>query len=108
MIGVHADTKAHPKHAFLAWGQAGEHPRHGFLQIGLDCGIDGNDGVLVFNEIAQVRIFLIADWRFKADRLFGDFHYLAHFFERHRQAFSHFLRRRLAALLVQELATGAH
>src|SRR3546814_8871208 len=63
VIGVHADPEAHPEHAFLARGEAGEHPRHGFLEIGLDRGVDRAHRVHVLDEIAQMRNLLVADRR---------------------------------------------
>ena len=107
MIGVHADPEAHPQHTFLAGGQACQHARDSFLKVRLDRRIDGDHRVLVFDKVAQVAVFLVTDRRFERNRLFGDFHHLANLFERHRQALGHFFRRRLAALLVKELATGA-
>ena len=108
MIGVHADAETHAQHTFFARGERGEDARYRFLQIGLNCRIDGDDGVFVFDEIAEMRILLVTDRRFEADRFLGDFHHLADFFERHRQALGHFFGRRLAALFVEELAAGAH
>src|SRR5665213_1147958 len=60
MVGVHADTKTHAQHAFFARGQRGQNPRGGFAQVGLDRGVDREDRVLVLDEIAEVRIFLVA------------------------------------------------
>ncbi len=54
VVGVHADAKAHTQHAFFARGQRGQHARGGLAQVGLDRGIDGEDRVLVLDEIAEV------------------------------------------------------
>src|SRR5690606_4324674 len=108
VIGVHADAEAHAQHAFLARGEAGEDAGDRFLEVRLDRSVDRNDGVLVLDEIAEVAVFLVTDRRFEADRLLGDLHHLADLFERHRQAFGHFLRRRLAAAFVEELAAAAY
>src|SRR3546814_4990702 len=82
VIGVHADAKAHPEHALLARGERGEHAGHRFLEVGVDRGINWNDCVLVLDEIAEVRILLVADRRFQADRLLGDLHHLADLLKR--------------------------
>src|SRR3546814_1621892 len=36
VVGVHADAEAHAQHAFLARGEARQHPRRGLAQVGLD------------------------------------------------------------------------
>ena len=107
VVGVHADAEAHAQHAFLARGQAREHAGDGLLQVRLDRGVDRDHRILVLDEIAEVRILLVADRRFEADRLLGDLHHLADLLERHGQPLGHFLGRGLAALLVEELAAGA-
>src|SRR5271170_6050275 len=56
MVGVHADAKAHAQHALLARRQRGEHARRGLAQVRLDHGVDRQDGVLVLDEIAEMRI----------------------------------------------------
>src|SRR5437764_951708 len=108
VVGVHADAEAHAQDALLARGQRGQNPRRRLAQIGLDRGVQWQDRVLVLDEIAEMRIFLVADRRFEADRLLRDLQYLAHLFQRHRQFLGELLRSRLAADLVQHLARGAH
>ena len=54
VVGVHADAKAHAEHAFLARGERGQDARSGLAQIGLDRSIDGEDRVLVLDEIAEM------------------------------------------------------
>src|SRR5208283_5594847 len=90
MVGVHADAKAHAQDALLAWGERGEHPRRRLAQVRLDRCVDRQDGVLVLDEVAEVRILLVADWRLEADRLLGDLQNLADLFERHRKLFGKF------------------
>src|SRR5262245_34478056 len=68
----------------LARGERSEHARRRLAQVGLDCGIDRQDRVLVLDEVAQVRIFLIADRRLERDRLLGDLHHLADLVDLHR------------------------
>ena len=60
VVGVHADAEAHAQHAFLARGERGQNPRRGLAQVGLDRGVDRQDRVLVLDEIAEVRVFLVA------------------------------------------------
>ena len=54
MVRVHADAEAHAEHAFFAGGERGQNPRGGFAEVGLDRRIDGEDRVLVLDEIAEV------------------------------------------------------
>ena len=69
VVGVHADAEAHAQHAFFARGQRGEHARGGLAQVRLDGGVDRQDRVLVLDEVAEVRILLVADRRFERERL---------------------------------------
>ena len=69
--------------------------------------VQRQDGVLVFDEIAKLAVFFVANRRFQRNRLLGDFHHLAHFFKRHLQLCGQFFRRRFAADFVQHLAAGA-
>src|SRR5262249_53130910 len=43
VIGVHADSEAHPENALLARRERGEHPRGGLAQIRLDRRVDRQD-----------------------------------------------------------------
>src|SRR5690242_3822530 len=59
VVGVHADAEAHAQHALLARGERGQHPRRGLAQVGGDRRLVGQDGVLVLDEIAEMRILLV-------------------------------------------------
>ena len=67
----------------------------------------GCTAVLVFDEVAQVAVFFVANRRFQRNRLLGDLQHLAHFFQRHGQLGCQFFRRRLATDFVQHLARRA-
>jgi hypothetical protein len=41
--------------------QRGQHARAGLAQLGLHRSTDGQDRILVLDEIAEVRVFLVAD-----------------------------------------------
>src|SRR5690348_6771365 len=62
VIGVHADAEAHAQHALFARRERGEHARRRFAQVRLDRGVDRQNGVLVLDEIAEMRILLVANW----------------------------------------------
>jgi hypothetical protein len=61
VIGVHADAEAHAQHAFLARRERGEHARRRLAEVRLDRRVDGQDRVLVLDEIAEMAVFLVAD-----------------------------------------------
>src|SRR5262245_17569440 len=63
VVGVHADAEAHAQHALLARRERGEHPRRGLAQVRLDRRVNRQDRVLVLDEIAEMRVLLIADGR---------------------------------------------
>src|ERR1043166_186729 len=79
MIGVHTDAEAHTQYALFAWRERRQHPSRCLAQIRLDCCVDRQDRVLVFDEIAEMRILLVADRRFERERLLGDLENLADF-----------------------------
>ena len=108
VVGVHADAEAHAQHALLARRERSQHARRGLAQVRLDRRVDGEDRVLVLDEIAEVRIFLVAHRGFERQRLLGYLENLAHLLQRHAELLGQFFRRRLAADLVQHLARGAH
>src|ERR1700688_4330068 len=86
VIGVHADTETHAQYALLARRERGQHARRRLAKIRLNGSVDRQNRVLVFDEIAQMAVFLVADRRLEADRLFGNLENLAHLLERHREA----------------------
>src|SRR4051794_12193259 len=61
VVGVHADAEAHPQHALLARGQAGQDPGGRLAQVRLDRGIQRDDRRLVLDEVAEVAVLLVAD-----------------------------------------------
>jgi hypothetical protein len=69
VVGVHADAKAHVQHALLPRRQRRQNPRRGLAQVRLDRGVDRQDRVLVLDEIAELRILLVADRRSERERL---------------------------------------
>ena len=108
MVSVHADAETHAQHALFARCQRGEHAGCGLAQVRLDRRVNRQDGVLVFDEVAKMAVFFIANRRFQRDRFFGDLHHLADFFERHGKFFRQLFRCRLAANFVQHLARSTH
>src|SRR5213593_3167523 len=103
VVGVHADAEAHAKNALLARCDGSEHAGGGLAQIGLNRGVDRQDRVLVLDEVAEMRILLVADRGFQRQRFLGDLEHLAHLLERHAELLGKLLGRRLAADLVEQL-----
>src|SRR3546814_6415020 len=60
VVGVHADAEAHAQHAFLARGEARQHPRRGLAQVGLDRRVEREHRVLVLDEIGRANAELQA------------------------------------------------
>src|SRR5581483_12333220 len=72
VVGIHADAESHAQDALLARRQRGQYARRAFAQIALDRRLERDDRVLVLDEVAEVRILLVADRRLERDRLLGD------------------------------------
>src|SRR5262249_44700571 len=108
VVGIHADAEAHANYTLLARRERGKRARRGLAQVRLDNGIDRQDRVLVFNEIAEMGILLVADRSFQRQRLLGDLEHLAHLLERHAELLGKLLGRGLAADLVEHLVRLTH
>src|SRR5499433_532962 len=108
VVLVHADAEAHADYTLLPRRERGERARRGLAQVRLDSRIDRQDRVLVFNEIAEMGILLVADRSFQRQRLLGDLEHLAHLLERHAELLSKLLGPGLAADLVEHLARLTH
>src|SRR6516165_10420954 len=104
VVLVHADAEAHADYTLLPRRERGERARGGLAQVRLDSRIDRQDRVLVLDEVAEVRILLVADRGFQRQRLLGDLEHLAHLLERHAELLGKLLGRGLAADLVEHLA----
>ena len=61
MVGSQADAKTHAKHPCLSLRQLRQNPGGGFPQIGMDCGIQRQNSIFIFNEITQMAVFFIAN-----------------------------------------------
>src|SRR5260370_286478 len=101
-------AEAHLDDFFFAGCQRLQHGRRLFLQVQIDDRIGWRYHRLVFDEVAEMRIFLFADRGFERDRLLGDLQNLAHLGHGNVHALGDFFAGRLAAELLHELAAGAH
>src|SRR5215471_14793182 len=107
VVLVHAYAVAHAQHAFFAWRDGSKHTRGGLAQVRLNHGVDGENRVLILDEIAETRILLVADGRLQGQRFLGDFQHLVHLFQGHAELYGEFFRGRLAADLISHLAARA-
>ncbi len=73
-------------------------------QVHVDDGVRGADDALVLDEVAQVAVFLFADGGLEGDRLLRDLQDLADLVERQLHLLRNLFRRRLAAVLLHEVA----
>src|ERR1019366_8413687 len=63
------ESEAHLDDLFLARSQRTQHLRSLVFQIDVNYGFCRRNYRAVFDEVAQVRIFFFANWRFERDRL---------------------------------------
>src|SRR5690606_12184104 len=106
MIALFSDAEAHPEDLLFARCERLEHPARLALEVVRDDRLYGRDRILILDEIAKTRILFLTDRRLEANRLLGDLKDLPHLFERHLHPLGDLLGRRLAAELLDEIATG--
>src|SRR5262249_36904581 len=87
----------------FAWSERAQHLRRLVFQIDVDDGFRRRDHGTVFDEVAQMRIFLFADRRLQRNRFLRDLQYLADLSYRNVHALGNFFRRRLAPKFLHQL-----
>ncbi len=92
VLGAVFETETHLDDALFARGESAEDLRGVLLEVDADDGLRRRDGLAVFNEVAEVRIFLFTDGRFERDGLLRDFEDLADLGDRDVHAAWRFLR----------------
>jgi hypothetical protein len=97
-------TKAHADDAFFAGTELLQHEGHRLLQAEADGRIRWRSHGLVFDEIAQVSVFLFADRSLEGNRRLRDLASPAHFFDAHVHPLGQLLRSGLAAKLLHKSA----
>jgi len=70
-------AEAHPQHLGLARRQRVEDVLADVAQAGVDRGVGRGDRRQVLDEVAEVRVVVVADRRLHRDRLLGDLEDLA-------------------------------
>src|SRR5262245_43465618 len=102
VLGAVADAEAHLDHLLLARRQRLEHLIGLFLEVEIDHRVGRGDDLAIFDEVAKVRILLLADRGLERDGLLRDLEDLAHLADRDVHALGDLLRGRLAAELLDQ------
>src|SRR5215470_5998314 len=69
MLGAVLESEAHLDDLLFARCERAENVRRLFLQVHVDHSLGRRDDAAVFDEVAQMRIFLFSNWSFERDRL---------------------------------------
>src|SRR5256886_8083754 len=107
VVGGHLDAEAHAQPLGLARRERVEHFFRHVAQAGEGRRVGGRERRLVLDEIAEVRVVVVADRRLHRDRLLGDLEDLADLLLGHLHARGERRRVRLLAGLLQDLAADA-
>src|ERR1700678_2838168 len=102
------EAEAHLDYFFFARGQRPQDLSRLVLEIHVDHRFCRRDYGAVFDEVAQMRIFLFADWRFERDGLLRDLQNFPHFRQRNVHALGDFFRRRLASQFLHQLTRSSY
>jgi hypothetical protein len=108
MLAAVIQPKPHLDDFFFARRQRLQHRRRLLLQVQVDHRIRRRNHGLVFDEIAQVRIFLFPDRRLQRNRLLRNLQDLAHLGHRNVHALGDLFTGRLATELLHQLAARPH
>src|ERR1700733_2738172 len=103
MLGAILQAEAHLDHALFARSQGTQHLRGVFLQVDADYRFRRRDCLTIFDEVAKMRIFFLADWSFERDRFLCDLEHLADLGHWDIHPAGNFLRGRLAPQLLHQL-----
>src|SRR5690349_13697127 len=96
VVGALADPEAETEDLLLARRQRGEHLARLVAQVEAQDGVGRRQDGLVLDEVAEVRVLLLADRRLERDRLLRDLHDPPHLLDREIHADRDLLRRGLA------------
>ena len=77
VLGAVFEAEAHLDDTLFARGQGAQDLRGVLLEVDADDGVGRADGHAVFDEVAEVRVFLFADGGLERDGLLGDLEDLA-------------------------------
>src|SRR5476651_1637078 len=103
VVGIHVDAKTHAQYLGFTGSEAGQYVASRFFKALNSGDIDWRLHGRVFDEVTQVRVFVITDRGFHGDRLFSDLQYLADLILRHFHAFAQLFRGWFATHFLQHL-----
>src|ERR1051326_2122949 len=99
--------EAHLDDLLFARRERAQHLRGLLFQVDVDDRFGRRDDRAILDEVAEVRIFLFADWRLQRNWLLRDLQHLADLRHRDVHPLGDLFRRRFAAHLLHQLARGA-
>src|SRR5690242_17007773 len=102
VLGAVADAEAHLEDLLLAGRQGLQHPARLILEVRHQDRLDRREDLPVLDEVAQMRILLLADRSLERDGLLRDLHDLADLRDGHVHPLRDLLGVRLAAELLHE------
>src|SRR5436853_1552894 len=108
LAAVRAKTEPHLDYFFFARRQRFHDFLSHFANIGPDHGIGWIRDCLIFDEVAQVRVFFLADRRFQRDRLLSNLQDLPNLGYRDVHSLSDLFGRRLASKLLNKRARRSY
>src|SRR5580704_9043950 len=101
------EAEAHFNNFFFARGQRAQDLSSLVLEVHVDDGLGGRNYAAVFDEVAEMRIFLLADGSLEGDGLLRDLEDLAYFRDGNVHALGDFFAGGLTAEFLHQLARGA-
>src|SRR3984957_2275063 len=101
------EAEAHLDYFFLARGQRAQDLSGLVLEVHVDHRFGGRDHGAVFDEVAEMRIFLFANRGLQRNRLLRDLQNLSHFRNRNIHAFGDFFAGGFASQFLNELTRSA-
>src|SRR5450755_2113234 len=107
VFGAVLESKAHLDDLFLARCQRAQYLRSLVFEVDVDHRLGGRNDRAVFDEVAQMRIFLFANWRFEGDWLLRNLQDFPDFRYRNVHPLGDFFRRWFASQLLHQLPRGA-
>src|SRR5262249_14344846 len=106
VVALLADAESHPEDLLFARRQGLEHAPGLLREVHVDDSLGGRDDALVFDEVAEMRIFLFADGGLERDRLLRDLQDLPDLVERELHLLGDLFGGRLASVLLNEVTRG--
>src|ERR1700733_1191376 len=108
VLGTIFEAETHLDHTLLARGQGTQHLRGIFLQVHADHRFGRRNCLAIFDEVAKMRIFLLADRCFERDRFLCNLQHLANLGHRDIHPARDLFGSRLASQLLHQLTRSTN